>query len=494
MTNDFEINDDSGKRPPKSPELNFFEALWGLFSSMRTAIVLLLLLAIVSILGTIIPQNAMSIEQYEKAYGPIKFALIKLFGLTNLYHSGFYSFLLVLVGVNLIVCSINRFSSTLKQLRNPQICTPTSQVLRMQRSEKVSSRGSIDETLDMTVTALQAGSYRVKNQRDGNDVAVYATKGWLSLWGPYLTHLSILVIFLGAVIGGMTGFNGYTNITEGQSTTTYTRESIGEHDHGDKKVDLGFRVSLDKFRIDHDEAHNPTGYRSELKIYDDEKLVAQKEIDVNHPLTYRGISFFQSSYGLTGIVLKVTAPDGKSVEVPFQVETGSGMQGPEYSVGGEPFKEVSLSGKKFTIFAHNIVPDYVESDQVNLSSLPINPAVNIMLNDRFPEYKGLDAWVKPGWLQKSKPVTYKGFQISLDRAVNYTGLQVSQNPGLPLIYAGFALLMLGLFLSFYITRMIIRVRIIPAKSGVDIIIGATSRSDAAFFDKDMGRIRDAFIQ
>lgn len=486
MTNDIDINDSGEKQPSKGQEARFFEALWGLFSSMRTAIVLLLLLAGVSILGTVIEQNAMP-EQYLRAYGPSKYALFKNLGLTNLYHSGWYELLLVLVGVNLIVCSINRFSKTLRQVRSPQVCTPSIRVSRMQRSEKVSSKGSLDDALAKTTAALRAGAYQVKHERDGNDVAVYAAKGALSLWGPYLTHLSILVIFAGAVVGGILGFNGYTTITEGQSTSDYAREGTNE------RVNLGFRVALNSFRIDHDKAHNPTGYRSDLKVYDGDNLVAQKEIDVNHPLTYRGISFFQSDYGLTGLVLKVTAPDGKFVEVPFEVDTGVGPQGKEFVVAGEPFKEVSVGGKRFAIFAHNLEPDYLASDQVSLSALPINPAVNIMANDRFPKYKGLDAWTKLGWLEASKPAMYKGFTISLEHAVNYSGLQVSQNPGLPLIYVGFGLLLLGLFMSFYITRMIIRIRIMPAKNGVDVVIGATSRSESAVFDRDISRLRSALM-
>lgn len=351
----------------------------------------------------------------------------------------------------------------------------------------MSSKGSLDDALAKTTAALRAGAYQVKHERDGNDVAVYAAKGALSLWGPYLTHLSILVIFAGAVVGGILGFNGYTTITEGQSTSVYAREGTNE------RVNLGFRVALNSFRIDHDKAHNPTGYRSDLKVYDGDNLVAQKEIDVNHPLTYRGISFFQSDYGLTGLVLKVTAPDGKFVEVPFEVDTGVGPQGKEFVVAGEPFKEVSIGGKRFAIFAHNLEPDYLASDQVSLSALPINPAVNIMANDRFPKYKGLDAWTKLGWLEASKPAMYKGFTISLEHAVNYSGLQVSQNPGLPLIYVGFGLLLLGLFMSFYITRMIIRIRIMPAKNGVDVVIGATSRSESTVFDRDISRLRSALM-
>ena len=123
--------------------------------------------------------------------------------------------------------------------------------------------------------------------------------------------------------------------------------------------------------------------------------------------------------------------------------------------------------------------------------MPFNPAADLMANDRFPDYKGLDAWTKLGLIPESGSVDYKGFKISLDNVVYYTHLQVSQNPALPAIYLGFSLMVIGVFISFYVTHKVIRVSVSPSSKGVTLVAGATSRAEPGVFDKDFGNIRDA---
>lgn len=474
----------NGEHHSKGQEIKSLQALWVLFSSMKTAIFLLLLLATLSVLGTVISQNALP-EEYLRIYGPFKYKVFHALGLTNVYHSTWYRLLIFLMGVNLTVCSLNRFKLIWNQTVHPKIAMPSSSISKMQRTDSIASRDTIKDTANKIITALRGGSYRVAREDDGEDVAIYAAKGAFSLWGPYLTHLSILVIFIGAVIGSMLGFEGYTTISEGQSTSTYER--AGAH----QQMNLGFRVLLNDFRITHDKDRNPTGYKSDLRIYEGNKQVAQKIIDVNHPLTYRGISFHQSDYGLVGYVLKVTDPNGQVVRVPFDMETGSGPYGKEFIVSGDPFKQINIGGKKLTIFAHDFIPDFTENSEMGRSSLPLNPAANIMVNDRFPEYKGLDGWSKLGWLALSKSAKYKGYTITMEDAMSYSGLQVSKNPGLPVIYAGFLLLLGGVFLSFYINRMVVRIRISPASQGSKVLLGAVCRLDAGAFDRDFARLQSA---
>ena len=90
-------------------------------------------------------------------------------------------------------------------------------------------------------------------QSVGDTVSIYAAKGRVSIWGPYLTHLSILVIFAGAIFGNLVGFEGYMTITEGKRADSYYRK--GEKD----KTPLGFEVALRNFTIKHDKKHNPIG-------------------------------------------------------------------------------------------------------------------------------------------------------------------------------------------------------------------------------------------
>lgn len=478
-----EVNTDSIQDDSQGhQQTSLTKALWRCFSEMKTAIVLLLLLALISILGTVIKQNATP-QEYLAAYGARNYAIIKYLGLTNVYDSGFYRLVLALVGINLAVCSINRFGVTWRRTFQPKLQADAGLIAKMPRSETLNFAGTLDGVAPKLTAAMRSGSYRVTECRESNDVVVFAAKGRLGLWGPYLTHVSLLVIFLGAILGNILGFNGYTAITEGGYTKTYFSNQ--------KESNLDFRVALRKFKIGHDVKHNPTAYRSDLAVYEGDKLAAQKVIDVNHPLTYKGVSFYQSDYGLSGLVLKITAPSGETTRMKFDLATENGPYGKTFGVSGQPFKDVRIGGKRLTVFVHNLVADYDGKSEMGASALPINPAIKLMINDRLPEYKGLDAWSKLGWLEVGKSAPYKDFTVTLDDVVNYTGLQVARNPGLPIIYLGFGLLLAGVFLSFYVPYRVMRLRISATGQGVTAVVGASSRDDYSVFDADFKRLRDA---
>jgi len=448
----------------------FFRPIWDFFASMKTAVVLLLALALASVYGTLV-------EQYPA---------LRVFSVSDLYHTPFYTFLLALIGISLAVCSINRFGSTWRTLFHPKVVVSDKQIAGMMRYETLSWAGDVKGAADNAETALRAGSYHVLRADEGQDVALYASRGRLSIWGPYLTHLSILAIFVGAILGNQLGLDGVTAVKEGgYADTAYVRKT-------EREQELGFRVALQKFTIRHDAQHNPTAYQSDLEILDGGRLVMRKVIDVNHPLTYKGVSFFQSDCGLSSVLLKVTGPNGETAWLPFDVDTRTEMGKKLYSMSGMPFKQINIGGKKLTVYVHDIVPDYVGGEEINASDLPINPAVLVMVNDRLPEYKGLDAWSDRVWLTESQSTSLKGYKITLDNVADYTVLQVVRNPGLPIVYTGFGLMLVGVFVSFYVTRKVIRIRISPSKKGALVAVGATSRADALAFDADFTRLHEAF--
>jgi len=460
----------------ESKEVGALKALWDLFSSMKTAIVLLLALAAVSIVITVV--NAKRGDDSSAAY-----------------QTPWYLMLLTLVGINLAVCSINRFKQAWRRTFQPNLRAEPAQLKKAAASESLTSTGTVDEVTAKVEKALRSRAYVVaKEERDGA-VNIHAAKGRVAIWGPYLTHLSILVIFIGAVWGSRTGFEGTVNVTEGKKQSTYSvqqKDKTGQFVAVDKP--LNFELGLKKFEIKYDEQHNPTGYKSDLQVYDGGKQVTRKVIDVNHPLSYKGITFFQSSYGLESISMTVTGPDGKSTKLPFAVQMGADENGQQvYNVigmneSGMALETVTAAGKKLTIFVHNLAPDYVGGEQISGSSLPLNPAVQVYVNEDFPKMKD-GAWKPVGWLTVGQSEKYKGFTITFDRVVQYTGLSVARNPGLPLIYLGFGLLVLGIFISFYLTHRTIRVHIALSGKKVGVTAGAFSRTEAATFEKDLARLR-----
>jgi len=460
-----ESNDDK-KTDMETPqrEIGALEAFWSLFSSMKTAIALLLALAVASIAGTIL----------EDKKG------------ISIYSSTWFSLILVLVGVNLAVCSINRFGIAWRRTFRPKVESTPESVAGMMRSESVTCGGSLESVTDQVIRALRSRSYRLIRQSKDAAVSIYAAKGRASIWGPYLTHLSILVIFAGAIYGSMVGSEGNVIIAEGERVSEYS-----SNDNSESSVPFGFEVALHSFTIKNDESHNVMGYESDLEIFDGGRSVARKVIDVNHPLSYNGVSLYQSGYGLAGLVVKVVAPDGETVDLPYNIGEEQGEGGPVYAISDEPWKQFSLGGKALILFVHNLVPDYIGGEMVNGSPLPLNPGVNLVISDQLSNLKAKGAWTRLGWLTTyTPPVTYKGFTVTLDRVRNYTSLSVSRNPGLPVVYLGFALMVLGVFMSFYVTFKVVRVNIAQPGDGVKVIIGGTTRSTAAVFDKDFKRLRD----
>lgn len=469
-------------------EFDLGKALWSFLGEMRTGVVLLVLLAVASIPGSVLIQNA-SPEEYIARYGVSHYNIIKHLGLDNVYDTPYYKILLALVGLNLIVCSINRLGITWRRTFFPKVSTSAQGISTMPRSEIFNYSGSISQVTDAITATIRSRSYHVfeKHESDGV-ISLFAAKGRVGLWGPYLTHVSLLVIFLGAIIGNTLGFAGFTGVNEGESTTVcgvYEREGKPP-----QEMNLGFRLALKKFRIGHDATHNPTSYTSDVAIYEGDNLIAQKTIDVNHPLTYRGISFFQTSYGIKNLIIKLTAQNGDVVRVPFDMQSGEGPHSEVYAVPSEEsIKSVYVGAKHLTVYVDDFQADYDGKTGVGMSFLPIHPAVHVMINDKSP--KSLDAWSQIGWLEEGKSVSADGYNVQLEDVVYYSSLQVSSDPGLPIVYFGFGLMMLGVILSFYIPYRVIRIRVSVTENGMDVAVGASSKESMSVFDTDFRRIRKA---
>lgn len=432
---------------------------WDFFSSMRTAIVLLLLLAGASVLGTLIKQNASPVE-YVESYGRVGYRIIDALGLDDVYHSGWYLLLLLLLAINLVVCSARRFASAWRRTFCPRVVVEHREISGGREFVEIPVRESADDVILEATRVLQGIGYFVKREDSSDSSFLYATKGRLGIWGPYLVHFSVLVIFVGAVIGGFAGSRGFLKIAEGESA---------DHYHSDAgPVKLGFSVLLRDFVIRTDRHRRPTAYRSYLEVYEDGMLKRRKVVDVNYPLSYKGISFYQSDCGLAGLVLRVTFPDGKYVDVKFDLGRLSG--------DGELLKVVESGGKKLAIYLHDLTPDYAGDKSSSITDMPLNPACELLVSDTFPEQKGLGAWTRLRWLEVGQSADYKTYRVKFVRAIDYTVLDVSRNPGLPIVYCGFALMVMGVFLSFYVPWRVIRLCAVQDETGSRVLLGCAGRA------------------
>ena len=388
-----------------------FNQLWDFFSSVRLAIFTLCALAVTSIIGTLIPQGEAT-TFYVKNFGPETAHFLQILDIPNMYYSWWFLGLLGILSTNLIICSLDRFPVVKK------IITADNLDIAPQRIEKMANFNSWDFGTDKLnhinlVALLKQNGWHARSKKMGDNELFFCQKGRWSRIGVYIVHLSILLIFAGAIIGHFWGFKGSVMIPEMSST-----EKIFAFKEGDS-LELGFALRCNSFAIDFYDNGMPKEYRSSLSILENGKEVLTQDIEVNSPLTYKGITFYQSSYqGYQDFLLNITensSGESKIFTLPFQ-------------------KQMTWEGKdlQFGIINAEAIGQRVVRAKV---------------------------WFKAGenpasieWLTDKDKTTFIGgaqeYTLSV-KQMYATGLQVAKDPGVWVVYIGCGLMLLGLYIAFF---------------------------------------------
>ena len=449
--------------------INNKSRVWSFFSSVRLAIALLVIIVLVAIVGTIVPQrDAADLLASQLPSG--LFSFLQTIQVFDLYHSVLFFLLLGLLFVNLIVCSINRFPHAWRQFRfkfspeNPDIFRGISEdaVISTEQNEKV--------VAGIAATAIKSRFRGYLNQRTAEGLYLYGDKGRFSYFGVYAVHLSILVLIVGVVIGSLFGIEGQVNIGEGQIAN-----KIDLRDK-DQALLLPFAVRCDRFTIEFYENGTPKTYRSDLTFLKNDQVAAQGQVLVNHPLSFEGLRFYQSSYGLTS--------DGKASLSLFK----NGKKSQDISVGlGETFVLPGKEGKVQVL--------RVEENLMNMGQAVKLSVASARGETVFWVFRHIDKIreMNPGIIEQI-PMFNPGlfhpyvFVVSDIQEKYYTGLQVSKDPGLPVVAAAAFLMFVGLMLVFFSSHRQVWLRVDVQAEGTRISIAGRSNKDAVGLQRDMKNI------
>ncbi len=447
------------------------DRIWDIFASVKTAIVIFGLIAVTSIIGTVIEQNAepeKNMIVLKRLFGeeiaPTAYRILDALGFMDMYHSWWFVALLALFALNLIVCSLDRLPRVIKIMKEPvrPLDSPEKKFPVM-ASVVVNSKP--EEIRESVLKAIRGMGFRPENSPfDRGGFQFYADKGAWTRLGVYITHLSILVIMIGAVIGIFFGFKGFLNLPEGYvSDVAYSRSG--------QPHKLGFSIKCEDFDVEfYGMSNAPKDYRSRLAIIKDGKIVMRKTIEVNDPLKYEGYTFYQSSYGMVpgaqGIaILKVTGPTGETKTV--------------YKRIGETFviPGTDIEGK-ITDFSPAIAFDN-QGNPFTYSEMMNNPAIYV----EFTE-KGQDKYA--GWILRRFPSTWQlpdGNRVEFVDywGAQYTGLQVRKDPGVWIVYLGCFVMAFGLYVAFFMSHRRLWVFVTPSGKQTTIkVLGTANRNRATF--------------
>ena len=408
------------------------------FKSVRVTVVTLLLLAGTSILGTVVPQNKHAAD-YIEAFGDPMYRVLHILDITDMYNAWWFILLIVVLTLNIIFCTTSRLRTTLKVAFGKGFKGFSSLPLQSQ----VSLHTPLEELEPTLKKALENRFSAIRRVTTPKGFALEAEKGRWTRVGADVVHVGILVLLAGALLGSLFGFDGSVNVPEGETISAITLRDTNE------KLPLGFSVRCNDFSLSHYDSGSVKEYRSSLTILENGKEILTRDIIVNKPLTYKGITFYQASYGSLGakdFALRFTEKaTGKKIEAPITL-------GESVSFG---------EGKAFTFDRYSA--DYAFSGKsvgeaiVGTLTQGEEAPKEVVLLSRFSNF---DKMRKGEWL----------IEITNHKHAYYTGLQVTRDPGVGLVYAGFILMIAGCAIAFFMGHKKIRLEVTPDANGTTVAL------------------------
>ena len=473
--------------PEPAAAAPWYTPLLDFFSSVHVAVVILILLATISIIGTVLQQENIgdvgdNLRLYQQFFGDAgraqrAFEISEKIGFFNLYHTWYFYTLLLLLSTSLIVCSLRRLPQTWRIMARPKVELEESGFKASPNRRALTLRLPRAEAAAAVTAALRKSGFGLReSERDGAHY-IFGQKGAYSRLGIYTTHFSIIMIFIGGVIGSAYGFKAYMQISEGE-----TSDQIMMRGPEGKRGTLPFKVRCDDFQVDYyPGSQRPKDYFSRLTVIDGGRETLHERIEVNTPLKYGGIWFYQSSFGDTGrgLVVNIRAVD---------VTTGTGH---DLKFSGGETLDVPGTGVRLRI--QRIYPDFAQDEQgrpTSRSNQPRNPvaAVNVILPDGSS---------KLAYLFKHRPdlKTVSGLPVDLTfsdfSSLQYTGLQVVYDPGVWVIWTGCTFMVLGLWFAFFSSHRRVWVRLREEGGSTAVLLAGNANKNRESFAEQFERLGDA---
>jgi cytochrome c biogenesis protein len=394
--------------------VNPLKRLVAWISDLRVAIGLLIAIAIASGLGTLVPQKE-SAALYHRVYddqpwlGLFKGDQILALQLDHVYSSQWFLALLAWLGLALILCSWRRQWPALQAaLRWIDYSNPR-QLSKLTLAETIHCDAEAQLTRLEALLTSRGWQLRRQNGR------LAARRGVSGRVGPLLVHTGLVVLMVGAAWGSLAGqrlerFLSPGNVLELLNNRGQTQVS----------------VSLDAFGIDRDPAGRPEQFHSRLTLRpggeDNAKGTADvREISVNHPLRYQGMTVYQADWALAALQVQL----GRSpvLELPLQ----------SYPQLGEQVWGIVLPTR----------PD------------GSNPVLLALSSEQGPvTVYSADAEELGTLIPGADPVEIAGIPLRIAGVVPASGLLLKRDPGVPLVYSGFAIALAGGALSLIATRQL----------------------------------------
>jgi cytochrome c biogenesis protein len=384
------------------------QKVFRLVADLRFSIFILLLISFCSIAGTIIEQDQ-SIEVYKINYsltnpvfGFLTWDRILQFGLDHVYSTWWFYTLIFLFGLSLVSCTFLQQVPSLKIARRCQFFRTTGQFYRLKIST-ILNKFSFNKVL----TTIKRNQYSIFQQKN----TVYCYKGLTGRIAPILVHFSMILVLLGTIIGSLFGFKAQESVAK---TENFHIQNI--LNNGQFNVVPKLSVRINDFWITYTKTKTVSQFYSDISVLNTQgNETERKTVSVNYPLVHKGIYYYQTDWNLIG--LRFQDLNNEITEYPL-------------------VNILNNQGKVWLTWISNN-----KSLTEGIIAIVDNLEGYCSIYDETGQFLGN--------VELNETVKFRQ-PITLLEIISSTGLQIKTDPGIPVIYLGFFLLMLSTLIS-YIT-------------------------------------------
>ena len=466
---------------------------WRQLTSMRTALILLMMLGLAAIPGSLLPQrpqNPMAVRQYF-ADQPGVARWIDRAGGFDVYASSWFSAIYILLFISLIGCVLPRTFEHFKAMRALPPVTPKN----LEKLEAHSQFDSDVSALDRAEKWLRKNRFRLRIQ----DGSISAEKGYVRESGNLLFHLSLILILVGVSVGSLFGMRGSAIITTGERfinlATSY--DSIDYGKLTDETSLNTYSIRLNRFVGEYDPITNiPLDYSAYVTTIDEQGNQRDQVIKVNSPLTFGTSRVYLQANGYSPFVTVRDEVGNVTFQgaVPF-LPQDTNLR----SIGSIKVPEASPQ----IGFVSSFVPTYERDPQmgaVSVYPLLLEPKLlfsiwegDLGLDTGIPQsiYKidttsmtriALDS-LAPG-----ESYSFNGGSITFEKVEPWINLQIVRDPGKSYSLIGGILALLGLLASLFGRRRRIWIKV-DASGRVEV--AGLAKTNAAALEEEMLRFVSA---
>ena len=483
-----------------------WEKFLGWMSSMKLAVVLLLILTIISIIGVLLPQfvpdgfrgtlDDLYINKYGKFFG----GLLVMLDFNQIFTAWWYYILLTLVCVQISFCSFDRLGKILVLVRKVSYLGEPQKFREQANSESFETDADAAVAAEAVSAEIKKKGFRVFSVDEEGKKLIFGRRGTLSQFGPFLSHIGMVLIIVGAALSYLQSFSHTQWMARGDVVEVPSLDYMANPAYQFELVvnrlsrafgiekkpsarmiidnlirnsdwrslpeaidsEIIYRVRLDRFEAQFTAEGKPKAYLSDVTVYNDTDLskpAFSHLIKVNDPLIYKGVFFYQSSYapssaGAEWVEISLTGNDSLSSEISRTIRL---------DIGGDP---VALNATD-TLRVLKFVGSFKlgnDGQVVDQGMGADNPAAQVLISRS-------GGVLAQKWIFKNFPQFSHGgdspYSLTMGQFQEgyITGLTIRTHKSQSVIWLGFTLMVLGIILSFYINHRQVWALVAPRADG-----------------------------